>query len=399
MAAALPPDPICPDCTDTPVQVPGPQGNNGANGVNGANGNNAYTTTSAVFTMPAVGATVVVSVVNGLWAVVLQYVVVSVAGFFQVTARGATTITLENLGYSDNVAPGTIVASAQSVAPAGEQGITGASGSGTLNDLSPTTGRGQILIDNGGRAPLASIISLAAPANGQRLVGDNTVAAGAKWAIVNLASASEVAGILPVANGGTAGATAVAARTALGLAIGTNVQAFDPLLLAIAALTTAADKLPYFTGADTVAMTDLSVFARTLLDDATAAAMLVTLGRVKPRHGLLGSLTAVNLNTGATDNVLAITATRFRVTAVVIEAASISLTTATAGLFSGAGGVGTIAADQALAACTSSTKWLALTLSGVGLTDIFTGSVYFRVGTPQGVAATANVWVFGDDFS
>jgi uncharacterized metal-binding protein len=66
-----------------------------------------------------------------------------------------------------------------------------------------------------------------------------------------------------------------------------SYQPLDADLTAIAELVSAADKLPYFTGAGTASVTTLTTAARSVLDDATTGAMLTTLGAATAAQGAL----------------------------------------------------------------------------------------------------------------
>ncbi|WP_164820573.1 hypothetical protein [Sinorhizobium meliloti] len=92
----------------------------------------------------------------------------------------------------------------------------------------------------------------------------------------------------PVTAGGTGATTASGARTALGLAIGTNVQAYDALLQSIADLTTSANQMIYLTATDTAAVATITAYGRSLIDDADATTA----------RGTLGLGTAATQNTG-----------------------------------------------------------------------------------------------------
>ena len=117
------------------------------------------------------------------------------------------------------------------------------------------------------------------------------------------------------------GANGIANRQALQLAnrtlwlkdqvsgLGTGKQPVDATLTALAGLNTSANQLIYATGADQFALTPLTAFIRTLLDDADASAALTTLGAAPlSSPSLTGVPTAPTAAAGTNTTQLATTA-------------------------------------------------------------------------------------------
>ena len=137
-------------------------------------------------------------------------------------------------------------------------------------------------VDKSARLPETSTLtSLVLPTpTASQLIGWNVTADG----LANYAS-SDLSGTIVSAFIDTLldDPTAADARTTLGAlssaagAVGTSNLASDALK-AVAPLTPAADVMSYYTSTTAAATTPLTSFARTLLDDTTAAAMLTTLG-------------------------------------------------------------------------------------------------------------------------
>lgn len=108
----------------------------------------------------------------------------------------------------------------------------------------------------------------------------------------------------------------------------------------------------------------------------------------------------IGVNANATgDTVLPIiNSSSFSVSAVICTNASISLTTAAAGLFTAPGAGGTaIVANAALSAMTGSTVVSARTVASTAASTV--DYLYLNVATAQGAAATFDIYVIGYDFS
>ena len=122
-------------------------------------------------------------------------------------------------------------------------------------------------------------------------------------------------------------------------------------------------------------------------------------------YRLLGYALGANLNSLNLDNAInlqlvpgvAAGSAFYKVLAITLNNASVSLTTAQVAVYTGLGATGTnLAAAQAVSTLVASTNDFSLTLATGATTNVLTANtLYLRNTTAQGATATADVYVWG----
>lgn len=383
------------------IQVPGPAGAAGAAGVDGIDGISPVTTVSAQFLMPAEGANVTVSVLDSSGIVVGSKMFVQTAGTMQVISKAVGAVVLQNLentangAYTDNAAPTTAIPTGSLMMPTGAQGasgsLTGAAGGhfkGTFPnpEIALNNAKGALLVGDG-----TNTIALTVGANDTVPHGESGVAAGIQYRAIDLTGVTTaLSGALPIAGGGTGQVTAN---------LGFN---------ALSPVTIRGDLI--YRNATVNARLGIGTADQVLKTDGTDPSW----GKILPanidmgsgplpRYGLLGSLIGANFNSTADQAITIQTGvSRYIIRRIIVDNASVSMATAVGGIYSNAGKAGVIivAAGQTYTTLTTSGKFKDLTLEAIIGTDVVVATtIYFSLTTPQGVAATANIWIFGENLT
>ena len=119
---------------------------------------------------------------------------------------------------------------------------------------------------------------------------------------------------------------------------------------------------------------------------------------------VLARLLSANMNSTSDQQInLPIAFTKVALTRILICNASISLTTAVGGFYptTSKGGTPIVAASQVYSSLTAANKLLSATLAAFGsgtafgTSDLTAWSIYFALTTPQGAAATADIYICG----
>lgn len=209
------------------VIAPGPRGLPGTDGTNGTDGVSSFTTTTASFTMPAVSSTVSVSVGSTAWLSNGQAVYMETAGYFTVSSiTDATTVVLNNLGYTGNASPTTLIVVGRQVSASGLRGqdggatgpveppsdLEGTYPSPSLNSQYRPNSPGKLITYSSDTSDLAT---LSPGSDGQVLQALSSNPVGLVFNALNLSNSASVQNELPVANGGTGQSTKGPAFNAL----------------------------------------------------------------------------------------------------------------------------------------------------------------------------------------
>ena len=134
-------------------------------------------------------------------------------------------------------------------------------------------------------------------------------------------------------------------------------------------------------------------------------------GGVSP-FNVIASSRSVNFNTTSDQPIsIPFAISAFQLTGIVITNASISLTTAVGGFYPAAskGGTPIVSASQAYSALTTSAGLMQATLASFGSNTRFSAAnlgaiggllcVWFSLTTPQGAAATADIYLIGSNLT
>lgn len=117
---------------------------------------------------------------------------------------------------------------------------------------------------------------------------------------------------------------------------------------------------------------------------------------------LLGELISANMNSTADQQIVIFSApAKYIIRRIVVTNASVSLTTAVGGVYPqvSKGGTAIVANSQAYSGLNATSKFIDLTIASgytSGGSILTAKSIYLSLTTPQGAAATADVYVYGD---